>query len=295
MDLNEGAVFVKVVQAGSLSAAARQLGVPVSTVSTRLARLERRLGVTLLTRTTRRLHLTEAGDLYYRHAARGVAHLLEAEAAVSASTGEVSGRLRVTAPADFGDGVLIGLLARLADSYPQIDIELLLTDACIDLVAEGVDVAIRTGELADSTLVARRVGTACWTLFASPDYLAGAPALASPRGLSRQRCLQFTPLGREHWTLSNGRRQVRVPMAGQLVVNDLGLIRQMVLAGRGIGLLPTYICRADLDSGRLARVLPRWQARADPVHLLYPRQPFIVPRLRAFMDVAAGELRRWLG
>lgn len=290
MDLNESAVFVKVVQVGSFSAAARQLGLPTSTVSTRVARLERRLGVTLLQRTTRRLSLTELGKLYYRHAATGLGHMLEAEAAVTASMGEPTGRLRVTAPADFGDAILVCLLERLRRSYPQIDVELLLTDSYLDLVAESVDVAIRAGELRDSTLIAKRVGIACWALFASPDYFDAAPPLASLRGLRRHRCLQFTSFGKSQWTLSNRKDSVTVPMEGNLIVNDLGVIRLMTLHGQGIGLLPTYICREDIVAGRLVRVLPKWEARADPVHLVYPRQRFVPPKLRAFLDTAAEEL-----
>lgn len=295
MDLNETAVFLKVVQAGSFSAAARQLGLPTSTVSTRVARLERRLGVTLLQRTTRRLSVTELGELYYSHADKGLGHILDAEAAVTATVGEPKGRLRVTAPADFGNTILVRLLARLRESYPQIDVDLLLTDTYLDLVAEGVDVAIRVGELRDSSLIAKKVGIACWALFASPAYLEAAPSLASPPGLRRQRCLQFTSFGKAQWTLSSRNDSVTVPMQGNLIVNDLGVIRSMTLQDLGIGILPTYICHKDLQSGRLVRVLPKWQARADPVHLVYPRQRFVAPQLRAFVDTAAAELGRELG
>ncbi|AGA33280.1 Transcriptional regulator, LysR family [Thioalkalivibrio nitratireducens DSM 14787] len=290
MDLNESAVFVKVVQMKSFSAAARQLGLPTSTVSTRVARLERRLGVTLLQRTTRRLSLTELGEIYFHHAAAGLGHMLEAEAAVTASIGEPTGRLRVTAPTDLGDTILVGLLERLRRSYPRIDVDLSLTESYLDLVAEGVDVAIRAGELRDSTLIAKRVGIACWALFSSPDYLDAAPPLASPRGLRRHRCLQFTSFGKSQWTLSNRKDSVTVPMDGNLIVNDLGVIRLLTQRGQGIGILPTYICREDIEAGRLVRVLPNWEARADPVHLVYPRQRFVPPKLRAFMDVAASEL-----
>ena len=295
MDLNETAVFVKVVQAGSFTAAGRQLGLPTSTISTRVARLERRLGVTLLQRTTRRLSLTELGELYYRHAATGLGHMLEAEAALTASLGEPRGRLRVTAPADFGHAILVCLLERLHKAYPEIHVDLLLTDSYLDLVAEGVDVAIRAGELRDSTLIAKRVGIACWALFASPAYLDAGPPLASPRGLRRHRCLQFTSLGKGHWTLSNRKDSLTVPMEGNLIVNDLGVIRLMTLHGQGIGLLPTYICREDLQAGRLVRVLPSWQARADPIHLVYPRQRFVPPKLRVFMEAASLELGGLLG
>ena len=152
MDFNESAVFVKVVQAGSFSEAARQIGLPTSTVSTRVSRLEKRLGITLLQRTTRRLSLTEAGKVYYHHASQGLSYLLEAEVAVDEARKQPQGRLKVTAPADLGDDLLANLILRTQQEFPELEIELLLTDRYIDLVAEGVDVAIRTGDLRDSTL-----------------------------------------------------------------------------------------------------------------------------------------------
>ena len=294
MDLNEAAVFVKVVEAGSFSAAARLLELPTSTVSTRVARLERRLGVTLLQRTTRRLHLTEAGELYYRHAATGLGHMLDAEAAVTESTGEPRGLLRVTAPADFGDTLLADIVNQLRRNCPQVSIDMVLVSRYVDLVADGVDVAIRTGALKDSTLIARQAGVARWVPFASPDYLASAPPLKSPQALRHHCCLQFTPLGKESWTLQGKAGSLTVPMAGQVLINDVRVIRSMALAGEGVALLPLHLCREDCDGGRLARVLPAWHARADPVHIVYPRQRFMAPKLRAFVELATQELAKGL-
>lgn len=294
MDLNEAGVFVKVVEAGSFSAAARLLGLPTSTVSTRVARLERRLGVTLLQRTTRRLNLTDAGELYYQHASTGLAHILDAEAAMTESTGEPKGLLRVTAPADIGDHILAEIINQMRHQCPKVSVEMLLMDRYVDLVAEGVDVAIRTGSLKDSTLVAKNVGIARWAPFASADYLKSAPKLASPQALSRHRCLQFTPLGKEAWTLSNKRDSVTIPMSGQVMVNDIGVINSMALAGEGIALLPLYLCPREHDNDQLVRVLPEWYAKADPIHIVYPRQRFMPPKLRAFVDLASLELSKWL-
>lgn len=295
MDLNETAVFVKVVQSGSFSAAARQLALPTSTVSTRVARLEKRLGVTLLQRTTRRLHLTEAGELFYRHASTGLGHMLEAESAVTAASGEPRGHLRVTAPADFGGAILAGLVNAVGKDYPAINIELSLTDRYVDLVAEGVDVAVRAGELQDSTLIAKRVGIACWAPVASPEYLRGASPLNKPQQLRKHRCLQFTSLGKDQWTLFKTKGSIAVPMEGRVVINDLEIIRSMVLEHQGIALLPTYICRAELETGRLVRVIPEWYARADPIHLVYPKQQFVPPKVRVFMSIAETLLRDRLG
>ncbi|MBN2872565.1 MAG: LysR family transcriptional regulator [Halothiobacillaceae bacterium] len=294
MDINEAAVFVKVVEAGGFSAAARQMGLPTSTVSQRVARLEKRLGVTLLQRTTRQVKLTDVGELFYRHATVGLDHLNEAEAAVTATTGEPCGLLRVTAPTDLGDALLAAIIRRVRQAHLGIKIELVLTDRRVDLVGEGMDVAIRAGDLEDSSLVAKRVGMACWALFASPDYLQGAPALRHPDDLAEHDCVQFGSLGREEWSLSDSTGRLRVPMDGRVVVNDFSVVREMILAGDGIGLLPTYDCRAEVESGRLVRVLPDWHARADLIHLVYPWQRFVPPKLRAFIDIAAEELKGWL-
>jgi DNA-binding transcriptional LysR family regulator len=294
MDLNEAAVFVKVVQAGSFSAAARLLGLPTSTVSTRVARLEKRLAVTLLQRTTRRLHLTDAGNLYFQHAATGLGHLLDAEAAVTETAGEPRGLLRVTAPADLGDQILADLIALMQHRCPEVSIDLVLMNRYVDLVAEGVDVAIRTGHLKDSTLIAKPVGTVRWVPFASPAYLAAAPPLDAPQALRRHRCLQFTPLGKDDWTLNNERGSVTVALTGQVLVNDVGVIRTMALAGEGVALLPVHLCQQDCATDRLVRVLPPWQAKADPIHIVYPRQRFMPPKLRAFVDLALPALRERL-
>ncbi|MGB8517963.1 MAG: LysR family transcriptional regulator [Gallionella sp.] len=223
MDFNETAVFVKVVQVGSFSAAARLLHLPTSTVSTRVARLEKRLGVTLLHRTTRRLNLTEAGNVFYQHAATGLVHMLEAEASVTASLTVPKGHLRVTAPADFGDAIFTDLITQMRRAYPEIDIELILTDRPVDMVADEIDVAIRAGELKDTTsLVAKRVGIACWAVFASPNYLRIAPPLTKPQNLRKHNCLQFTPLGKNQWELANTKDSITVPMDGRIIVNDIG-------------------------------------------------------------------------
>lgn len=291
MEFNEAAVFVKVVQAGSFSAAARQLGLPTSTVSTRVTRLEQRLGVTLLQRTTRRLHLTEAGNLYFEQAAQGLAYLLQAEAALDEARQQPTGTLKVTAPADMGDALLAGLVSRVQSVYPDLAVELLLTDRYVDLVAEGVDVALRTGDLSDSSLIAKSLGVIRWGLFASPQYLQSAPALATAQDLHAHACLQFTPMGRAQWDLTQGATTVSVPVPGHTLVNSIGVVRAMAEHGQGIALLPTFICQSPQVRNRLVRVLPGWQGQADTLHLVYPQQRFMPPKLRAFIDLAVDVLK----
>lgn len=290
MDFNEVAVFVKVVQAGSFSGAARLLDLPTSTVSTRVARLEKRLGVTLLHRTTRRLKLTDAGALYFQHASTGLGHVQEAESAVTESTGEPRGLLRVTAPADIGDHLLTQIVQQMRRLHPTVSIDMVLVNRYVDLVAEGVDVAIRTGSLKDSSLIAKQAGIAQWVPFASPAYLNAAPTLDSPQALRHHRCLQFTPLGKDSWTLKGHSGSVTIPMSAQVLINDVRVVRALALAGEGIALLPVYLCHQDCTAGQLVRVLPQWHAKADPIHLVYPRQRFMAPKLRAFIDLAMQEL-----
>ncbi len=285
MDLNEAAVFVKVVQAGSFSAAARLLGLPTSTVSTRVARLEKRLGMTLLQRTTRRLSLTDTGQLYYEHAATGLSHMLDAESAVSESAGEAKGLLRVTAPVDIGDLALAEIANTLRAQHPLVSIEMVLLNRYVDLVAEGIDVAIRTGALKDSSLVARKVGIARWAAFASPEYLKNAPPITSPQALRHHDCLQFTPMGKDTWTFQNGKSTVTVPIPGQVMINDVRIIQSMAMAGKGIALLPDFR-RHECEAGHLVRILPKWHAKEDPIYIVYPRQRYVSPKLRAFVDIA---------
>lgn len=295
MDLNDTAVFVQVAKAGSFTAAARLLDTPVSTISNRIARLEKHLQVTLLQRTTRRMHLTDAGKLYLDHASAGLDYFQAAEEAVNETCSEPGGLLRVTAPADLGDHILAAIVQRMSSLYPKVNIELVLMNRYIDLVAEGIDVAIRTGELEDSTLIARNAGSARWSLFASKEYLASCSTpLDSPEALRQHRCLQFTPMGRDAWTFTHATASVTVPLPCRIMINDVGVLRTMLSEGGGVALLPTYLCRGDASLDNIVPVLPEWVAREDPVNIVYPQQRFVPPRLRAFIDVALQELGDWL-
>lgn len=294
MDLNQAAVFVKVVEAGSFSAAARQMGIPTSTVSNRVAMLEQGLGITLLQRTTRRLNLTEAGNIFFQHALAGVRQLQVAADRVTENIGEPNGRLRVTAPDDIGEFILTGIIERMFQAYPRVQIEFVLTGRYVDLVAEGIDVAIRAGKLKDSSLIAKNVGFARWLAFASPGYLSRTAKLDSPADLAAHCCAQFTPFGRDSWTLFSQSTSQEIVMPGQLVVNNIGALRTLALSGVALALLPEYWCLDDVAQNRLVRVLPAWQARTDPIHIAYPRQKFISPKLKVFVEIAAMVLSQRL-
>ncbi len=294
MDLNEVAVFVKVVQMGSFSKAARFLELPTSTVSVRVSRLEKRLGITLLQRTTRRLHLTEAGQIYYENASQGLTHFYEAETAVTESVEEPCGLLRVTAPVDVGDQLLSKIILRVKKYYPKVSIELVLMNRYVDMISEGIDAAIRTGPLQDSTLIAKNVGVARWALFASPTYLKNSEPIMSPQCLRKHQCIQFPPLGKDSWSLKDGANTVLIPMCSELLSNDVGVIDALIKADAGVALLPMYLAKESYEQGTLSRVLPDWWGKADPINIVFPRQRFIPPKLRVFIDIAAEELRKVL-
>lgn len=286
MDLNEVRTFVRVVQAGSFSRAAGQLGMPNSTVSAKVSSLERRLGVTLLQRTTRKLRLTEAGEAYFRECVQGLEAIQRAEAEVSSTQLEPQGLLRVTCPKDMSGAGLVSIVTRLNKKYPKLALEFLFTDRFVDLVAEGVDVAVRAGELGDSGLIARKAGSSCWVPFASPAYLKRAGTPAHPKELREHSCIQFSPLGEGAWQLSKGKQTLTVPLSQRILGNDINLIRALAVEGIGIALLPTYVAQSELSAGRLVRVLPEWRAALDPIHLVYPEQKHMPPKLRAFLDEA---------
>lgn len=292
MDLNEIAVFVKVIQAGSFSRAAQQLGMPNSTVSAKVSALEKRLGVTLIQRTTRKLHITPAGQAYFNRCVHGLDEIMGAEAEVASAQSEPQGRLRITAPVELGSSVLPGLVADFSSQYPKVKLEVLLTDRMVDLVAEGIDLAIRAGELKDSSLIAKKLGSIYFAPFASRNYLKAVGKPTHPKDLRSHRCVQFAPLGTQEWKLIGPKTSVTVPLQGSLIINDLNMVKALTLSDGGVALLPTFFCYPEVRSGQLVRLLPDWRTGLTPVHYVYPAQKFVLPKLSVFMDKASEALKR---
>jgi len=292
MDLNAVAIYCRVVQEGSFTKAALFLDMPKSTVSAKVAQLEAELGVTLLRRTTRQLHLTEAGSRYYEGCSQALSDLKEAERGAVHDTQEPQGTLRVTAPVEIGTGALAAGFTSFLRKYPKVELDLLLTDRVIDLIGDNVDIAIRAGKLADSRLVAKKLGTSSFHLYASPAYLAGQPPPRSPKDLAAHACLHFTSLpGGRTWTLTKNERQVDVQTNGPFSANNLVAIKTLAVAGLGIGLLNNFMCIGELASGALVPVLADWTSRRSPVHVVYPTQRFMPPKVRAFIELAVESLK----
>lgn len=283
MDLNDVLVFTKVVQAGSFIGASRELEMPKSTVSRKVSELEERLGARLLQRTTRKLALTDVGRTYFEHATRVVSELEEAERAVTRMQETPRGLLRVTIPLNFG--FLAPIVASFMRRYPEVQLELTGTDRTVDLVEEGFEVAIRAGELRDSSLIARGLGTLTSYLVASPDFLRRQGAPKGPEQLARFDCIVFgAGADRNSWKLIRAGKTTAVPLRPRLTVNDFELLGEAARAGLGVAMLPVFRCIEDLRSKRLRRVLPEWCAREIPIHAVYPSTRQLSTKVKAFLD-----------
>jgi len=292
VDLNEVFVFIKVVQEGSFSQAAKKLGMPNSTVSAKVSSLEKRLGVTLIQRTTRKLSITEPGKAYFKRCIQGLEEIESAESELANVQGEPQGLLRITGPVELGSSILPDILAEFCSKYPKVRTEVILTDRRVDLLSESVDLAIRAGELKDSTLIAKKLGAAYFVPVASPKYLKNKGTPSHPRDLRNHRCLIYSPLGVDDWKLVSSKGGFNVALPSRLIANDLKMIRILALRGEGIALMPTHMVYSDIQSGKLVRILPEWRTATSPVHFVYPAQKYVTPKLSAFMNLATDSLKK---
>ena len=286
MDLDGIAVFVKVVQAGSFSQAAKLLNMPNSTVSAKVAALEKRLGVTLLQRTTRRLHLTEAGEGYFRRCMTALEELHAAENELAIERGETKGVLRLTAPVELGRSALPPVLDVLMKRHPAIEIDLIITNRLVDLVAENIDVAVRAGPLKDSGLIAKRFVLGQFGLWASPSYLKNNSVPRNPDELKEHDCLRFAPFTGRKLQLTNGRERAQIALAGRITADDFEALRALAVLGWGIALLPSFLCAEEAKERKLVSVLPNWRGDSVSISVVYPAQRFVAPKIRAFITAA---------
>jgi DNA-binding transcriptional LysR family regulator len=280
--------FVAVVEAGSFTAAADRLDVAKSAVSRRVSSLEERLGVQLLRRTTRRLNLTETGQSFYEHSARILADLDEAEAAVAQQHGELRGNLRVALPMSFGLRHMSAPIAEFSRRHPRVTFDLNLNDRRIDLVEEGVDVAIRIGRLADSTMIARRLFEARTVLCAAPAYLEERGAPQTPDDLLDHDCLAYSNLpdpGRWVCTDSEGDRHT-VNVNVVMTASSGDFLCEAAAEGLGVALQPTFIAADQIRSGALLPVLANYDWPVSPAYAIYPPTRHLSYRVREFIDLA---------
>ncbi|TSD87646.1 LysR family transcriptional regulator [Mycobacterium sp. KBS0706] len=296
IDLNDIQVLARVVEAGSFTAAARLLGMPKTTVSRRIAALEREVGVRLLQRTTRSLSLTDAGRLYYEQSSQALRLIERANLRLAEARAEPSGTIRISAPVGFGGHFLTATVFDFLTAHPKTRVELRLTDDTLNLVETGIDLAFRTGVLPDSTLVARRLGSTHRILCASPDYLARCGVPAVPADLAGHDCVIAGPSAAgAPWVLEGPEGSETVTVSGRFAANEMQAVHAAALAGLGIAQLPLGIAEAAVAEGRLRRVLPEHTTPAGGLYAVYPSSQHLSPLVRAFIALAAERVSAAVG
>lgn len=279
-------LFLRIAAAGSLSAAARQLQLTPAAASAALKRLETAFGARLIERSTRSMRLTAEGEVLREHAQRALGDIEDARALMGAGHGGLSGDIHLAAPSDLGRGILSALLDRFLERHPDLRITLHVSDALQDLVRERVDLAVRYGDLPDSSLVARRLHTTRRVLVASPAYVERHGAPLHPSDLSRHNCIALYRSGRPHvsWRFARGSSELTVRVQGNRVAHDGALVRQWVLQGLGMATKARLDVLDDLRSGRLVELLPDWSGEHFPLHALLPTGRLMPLRVRALLE-----------
>ncbi|WP_044559929.1 LysR family transcriptional regulator [Azospirillum sp. B4] len=292
----EMVVFVRVVEAGSFSEAARLMLMTPSTVSKLIARLEARLGVRLIERSTRRLVLTREGEFYYERSCGLLAQLDETERQIAQGGAEAEGVVRVTSSVTFGTAALEPNLPAFLAQYPRITVDLSLSDEVVDLYLDRTDVAIRVGKLADSNLMSRKIGETRRRIAAAPDYLARHGTPLTPEDLVHHNCLGFNfRRAMPVWPMREGGRIVERMLTGSLLVNNGDTLRRMAIAGVGIIRLADYHLRGPVARGELIEILADAEiGEVDEVNALYRGGQFLPARVRAFLDFMVPRLRQFL-
>lgn len=290
-DIDQIEVFTAVAKSGSFTQAARDLKLPKSSVSRKVALLEERLGVALIRRTTRKLQLTDVGTKYFHTCSRILTELADAEASAKSAQETPRGTFRITAPVELGSDLLENVLQRYLKAYPEVQVDLLLTDRVVNLMEENVDVAIRAGHLADSTLIAKKIGDGEFQLFASAAYLKRAGAPHHPKDLARHSCLVFSGHSEgSEWELVSGKSRLTIAVPNRVTASNLSVLASLAARSVGIALLPTFVAKQGAYADKLVRVLPDWSSGSEPFYLVYPAQRFVAPKLKAFLT-CVGELR----
>jgi DNA-binding transcriptional LysR family regulator len=286
------ATFVRVVDAGSLSAAARTLPSSLTSVSRQISALEELFGTRLLLRTTRHLALTDDGRILYERAKSILSELKEVEAALSSRRQEPSGRVRISAPTLMGRLLIAPMLADFLSRYPAVSVELLLVDRPVDMVEEDVQLALRVGHLADSQMVARKLAEVQMIVCAAPAYLERVGIPHTPADLSRYDCLVFSDApGAGEWRFKEAAAEYKIRISARLWINSLDALVQAAKDGAGIARVPSWLVAAELAAGPLRRILGNHEPTPAPVHLLFQSSRLASPKVRALADHLIKRLR----
>ena len=291
IDLNELALFVEVVRAGSFAGAGRRLGVPANSVSRRIQTLEERLGNRLMQRSTRKLSLTAAGQALYERCAAPVGELAEAGEALLHGSAQVGGLVRVAATAGFFESFQMEWVAQFMTQHPQVRMEFVLSDARADMIAEGIDLAFRGGPIDDASAVARKLQSVHFGMVASPAYLAARGVPGSPRELAGHDCLVLAERsGPVLWRLEGPQGPSEVRVSGRFGASTASAVLQAAVQGLGIAYLPSVVSQPELDAGRLVAVLPAWRRESGGMYAVLPSRRQVPRAVSTFLEFATGKI-----
>lgn len=288
---SEMQVFVAVVTEESFTAAAERLETDKARVSRIVQRIEEKLGARLLNRSTRRLSVTEVGRDYFERASSILAAAEAAEAAVAQQSQEPTGRLKITATPEFGTTRVDHWVAAYLSTWPKVSVETVYSIRFVDIIHEGIDVAIRIGALQDSDLSARKLGEITYGLYASPDYLKRAAPHRTVEDLKRHDLIMKTSSGRSTWTLVNGQATEKVSQTPRCALDNIIAAKNLTLSGLGIAQLPRFMAEPHVVEGALVKVLPGWASIPMPVHAVFASTRYMDPKVRGFIDLCRNAFR----
>jgi len=286
-DLNDMMLFIAVIDAGSFTLAADGLSIPKANLSRKISRLEERLGVTLLERTTRSQHITEAGKDYLEHCRRIHLEVDLAEASIAQILNKVEGHLRIGVSVGMGHEVLKPVMGKFMHQYPKINLQLNLLNRRVDLIEEGFDLVIRIGTLEDSRLIAKRLGHVSRKIYVSPDYLKRCGTITSIEQLDQYDFLLMSNVHNDGRVVLNfGKQQQDFRVTPKMLVNDFLILKQMAIEGIGVAIIPDYMCHQEVKSGVLIPLFEDWGMANVDVYALYPKHRLNIPKVKAFLEYA---------
>lgn len=290
-DLNDMMVFLNVAEQGSFTGAANKIGLPKSNISRKISRLEEKLAVKLIERSTRSLHLTEIGQVYLQHCQRIYEEMQNAHQCVENLAGTPKGKIKLCTSVGAGQGLLAKPLAKFYQQYQEIEIDLKLTNRRVDIVEEGFDVAVRIGESPDSSLISKKLATVKLALFASDTYLAKYDKITTPEQIALHQCMFMSSVSAKAvWGFYCDGKERNISFKPRFSADDFNVLKTMVVNHCGIGLFPDYLCIDELNQGLLTRVLPNWCGRTIDIYAIYPSRKGITPKIRVLLDFLAEQL-----
>lgn len=290
MNLNRISDFLKIVELGNITRAANALGEPKAKLSRNLALLEADLGVQLVYRTTRQFQLTQAGLQFYQETQPQMADLEASILGLRKNDEKIEGKIKVTAPEDLGNQVVTTLVSEFSKLYSQVEFELIYTNAFLDLVKLGVDIAFRVGTLKDSSLVHKKVGSAELILVAAPAYLSRHGSIEKIETLADHQLIGFANPDFSSWKLTSGSESKTLKVKTNIKANTFTSVLDLAIRGHGVAYLPKFLAETDLNQGRLFRLLKGWGHKGSPIQLVMPQQKKVPRRIRAFFEFSTKKM-----